>query len=132
MMAVIVQMRALTKRSMLAGKDGTGLRQNKEHGFVHINPASFPKKPIMGRRAAALLCLTIVAACGKSAGPPRRVIGFAQVSSSAPLDEARDGFFRALADSGMLEDSAIKVLERNAQGDVPTLSLIMSDFIQQG
>ena len=78
------------------------------------------------------MCLTIVAACGKSAGPPKRVIGFAQVSSSAPLDEARDGFFRALADSGLLQDSAIKVLERNAQGDVPSLSLIMSDFIQQG
>lgn len=86
----------------------------------------------MLKRVAGFLCLAIVAACGKSTGPPKRIIGFAQVSSAAPLDEARDGFFRALADSGLLRDSTIKILERNAQGDVPSLSLIMSDFVQQG
>jgi putative ABC transport system permease protein len=54
------------------------------------------------------------------------------VSSAPPLDEARDGFLRALADSGYVRDSNITVLERNAQGDIPTLSLIMSEFLQQG
>ena len=38
---------------------------------------------------------------------------------------------KALADSGVLRDSSVVVIERNAQGDIPTLSLIMSDFIQQ-
>ena len=38
---------------------------------------------------------------------------------------------KALADSGLLRDSSVTVIERNAQGDIPTLSLIMSDFIQQ-
>lgn len=38
---------------------------------------------------------------------------------------------KALADSGLLRDSVVTVIERNAQGDIPTLSLIMSDFIQQ-
>ncbi|MEO7366887.1 MAG: ABC transporter substrate binding protein [Gemmatimonadaceae bacterium] len=50
----------------------------------------------------------------------------------ATLDEAREGFFRALADSGYVRDSTITVLDRNAQGDIPTLALIMSDFAQQG
>jgi putative ABC transport system permease protein len=54
------------------------------------------------------------------------------VSSAAALDDARNGFFRALADSGYVRDSTITILERNAQGDIPTLSLIMSEFIQQG
>lgn len=31
-----------------------------------------------------------------------------------------------------MRDSSITILERNAQGDIPTLSLIMSEFIQQG
>ena len=31
-----------------------------------------------------------------------------------------------------MRDSSVTILERNAQGDVPSLSLIMNDFIQQG
>jgi len=54
------------------------------------------------------------------------------VSSSPPLDDARDGFFKALADSGYVRDKTITVLERNAQGDIPALSLIMSEFINRG
>ena len=60
------------------------------------------------------------------------MIGFAQISSAAPLDEARDGFFRALADSGYIRDSTIKIIERNAQGDIATLMLIMNEFKQRG
>lgn len=53
------------------------------------------------------------------------------MSSVAALDETRAGFFQALADSGYVRDSSITVIERNAQGDIPTLSLIMSEFLQQ-
>src|SRR5688572_24977519 len=81
-------------------------------------------------RAAAPI--VILAACGKDNETGRVVIGYAQVSSVSALDETRDGFFRALADSGYVRDSTITVLERNAQGDIPTLSLIMSEFLQQG
>ena len=70
-------------------------------------------------------------ACGKTDERPRRIIGYAQISSAAALDEARAGFFKALADSGFLADSSITVIERNAQGDVPALALIMSEFLQQ-
>ena len=54
------------------------------------------------------------------------------MSSAAALDDARDGFFRALKDSGYVRDSTITILERNAQGDIPTLSLIMSEFMNRG
>ncbi|MEO7220432.1 MAG: hypothetical protein ABIZ73_07375 [Gemmatimonadaceae bacterium] len=76
--------------------------------------------------------LALVAACGTKPETTRSIIGFAQVSSVSALDEARDGFFRALADSGYVRDSTITVIERNAQEDIATLSLIMSDFVQQG
>jgi putative ABC transport system permease protein len=49
----------------------------------------------------------------------------------ATLDEARAGFFKALADSGYVDGSTITVIERNAQGDIPALSLIVSEFLQQ-
>ena len=76
--------------------------------------------------------LALFAACATKTETQRPVIGYAQVSSVTPLDEAREGFFKALADSGYVRDSTITVLDRNAQGDIPTLALIMSDFKQQG
>jgi putative ABC transport system permease protein len=86
----------------------------------------------MLRSVVRVVPLALIAACSTKPGTTRSIIGFVQVSSSAPLDDTRDGFFRALADSGYVRDSTITVLERNAQGDIPTLSLIMSEFLQQG
>jgi putative tryptophan/tyrosine transport system permease protein len=82
--------------------------------------------------AVCVVPIALLAACTAKNETKRPIIGFAQVSSVATLDEARNGFFKALADSGYVRDSTITVIERNAQGDIPTLSLIMSDFIQQG
>ncbi len=55
-----------------------------------------------------------------------------QVAAIAPLEEAKDGFVQALADSGYVADSTITIIERNAQGDIPTLSLIANEFKQRG
>jgi putative ABC transport system permease protein len=82
--------------------------------------------------AALLAALSVSAGCDAATGDSRPVIGFAQISSVGPLDEARDGFFQALADSGFIRDSTITVLERNAQGDIPALMLIMNEFKMRG
>jgi putative ABC transport system permease protein len=82
---------------------------------------------LSGIAAAALL-----AACGGGHDASRPIIGVVQVSSLTPLDDAREGFYKALADSGFVRDVNITILERNAQGDIPTLSLIMREFVQQG
>jgi len=81
--------------------------------------------------AACIAPLALIAACSPKGESKRPIIGYAQVSTVAALDETRAGFFKALADSGYVRDSTITVVERNAQGDIPTLSLIMSDFKQQ-
>ncbi len=83
-------------------------------------------RTLLGAAALAL------AGCSRADHGKRPVIGVAQVSSLAPLDEAREGFYKALADSGFVRDVNVTFIERNAQGDVPTLSLIMRDFVQQG
>jgi putative ABC transport system permease protein len=76
--------------------------------------------------------LSLSAGCDAPVTGSRPVIGFAQISSVGPLDEARDAFFQALADSGFVRDSTITVLERNAQGDIASLMLIMNEFKQRG
>ena len=85
-------------------------------------------------RRASLLAplglLALSAACAPAAEEERPIIGLVQISSVAPLDASREGFYRALADSGFVRDVNVTILERNAQGDVPALSLIMSEFRQ--
>ena len=75
-------------------------------------------------------CLALLAGCGGADHAGRPIIGVVQVSSLVQLDEAREGFYKALADSGFVRDVNVTFLERNAQGDIPTLSLIMREFIQ--
>jgi len=77
--------------------------------------------------ASAVLC----GACGGGGHDSRPVIGIVQVSSIPPLDDAREGFYKALADSGYTRDVSVTFVERNAQGDIPTLSLIMREFLRQ-
>jgi len=76
--------------------------------------------------------LALLANCGGGRHTGRPIIGVVQISSLVALDEAREGFYKALADSGFVRDVTVTFLERNAQGDIPTLSLIMHDFLQQG
>lgn len=86
------------------------------------------------RRASLLVplgLLALSAACAPAAEEARPIIGLVQISSVAPLDASREGFYRALADSGFIRDVNVTILERNAQGDVPALSLIMSEFRQE-
>ncbi len=86
----------------------------------------------LSSRSVIGVAALVVAGCTRADHGKHPVIGVVQVSSLAPLDEAREGFYKALADSGFVRDVNVTFIERNAQGDVPTLSLIMRDFVQQG
>ena len=90
------------------------------------------RSPTAGRIVLSLAAVVLLVACGGGDHDSRPVIGVVQVSSLAPLDDAREGLFKALADSGYIRDVTVTILERNAQGDIPTLSLIMREFLQQG
>src|SRR5690348_13526185 len=78
---------------------------------------------------AALLALLSNCGGGQHAGRP--IIGVVQISSLVALDDTREGFYKALADSGFVRDVSVTFIERNAQGDIPTLSLIMREFLQR-
>ena len=76
--------------------------------------------------------LALLTACAGGDHAGRPIIGVVQISSLPPLDDGREGFYKALADSGFVRDVTVRFVERNAQGDIPTLSLIMHEFLQQG
>ena len=76
--------------------------------------------------------LILPGGCRRVPESPGPVIGVVQVVSSAPLDDARHGFLKALADSGFVPGKTFTLIERNAQGDIPALSLIANEFLQRG
>ena len=91
------------------------------------------RTPRIAAATLSLVCtIALLASCSDGGHAGRPVVGVVQVSSLAPLDEAREGFYKALADSGFVRDVNITFVERNAQGDIPTLSLIMREFLQLG
>lgn len=60
------------------------------------------------------------------------VIGFLDAFQDETIDQAKQGFFKALATHGFSEDSGtIKVIYRNAQGDIPTLTQAVDFFISE-
>jgi putative ABC transport system permease protein len=86
---------------------------------------------VVVRAVAGLTALSGLVSCSGGDHAGRPVIGVVQVSALASLDEAREGFYKALADSGFIRDVNVTFIERNAQGDIPTLSLIMREFLQE-
>src|SRR5215213_8182364 len=91
-----------------------------------------PTRPLLAAAAVGLVCTTLLlASCSDGGHAGRPIVGVVQVSSLPQLDDAREGFYKALADSGFIRDVNVTFIERNAQGDIPTLSLIMREFLQQ-
>ncbi|MCS6991626.1 MAG: ABC transporter substrate-binding protein [Chitinophagales bacterium] len=78
-----------------------------------------------------LLWLIPLIACA----PAKRkvpLVGFVDALVDETLAEARKGFFQALADSGYSEEQkTLRVLYRNAQNDLPTLTQIVDYYIAQ-
>lgn len=60
------------------------------------------------------------------------VIGFVDAFEDETIGQARTGFVQALEDAGYSEkDTTIKIIFRNAQGDIPTLTQIVNYFISK-
>ncbi len=60
------------------------------------------------------------------------VIGYVQLVADATLDEARNGFYAALAEAGYSDSAGtVKIIYRNAQGEISTLPQIIDYFIAE-
>jgi len=59
-------------------------------------------------------------------------VGFVDAFEDATISQAREGFVDALKKQGFSEeDKTIKILYRNAQGDIPTLTQIVNYFVSE-
>ena len=75
--------------------------------------------------------LWLLVACRGSGASRVPVIGVMQFTSNDILDQARDGFVKALADAGYRDGTTARFIFKNAQGDLPTTQLIAKDLNQQ-
>ncbi|SRR5579862_2755074 len=77
-----------------------------------------------------LIGLLFVCACGEKSKVP--VVGFADAFQDNTIEQAKRGFIDALKKGGFDEnEGTIKILYRNAQGNIPTLTQIINYFIDQ-
>ncbi|HWB62379.1 MAG TPA: ABC transporter substrate-binding protein [Chitinophagales bacterium] len=77
-----------------------------------------------------LISLIALSSCNNSSNVP--VIGFVDAFEDNTIAQAKQGFFDALKKEGFSEDQkTIKVIYRNAQGDIPKLTLAVKYFIAQ-
>src|SRR5690606_39703877 len=68
----------------------------------------------------------------KSSDTSIPTIGFVDAFEDATISQAHDGFIDALKQQGFSEEErTLKVLYRNAQGDIPTLTQIVNYFVSQ-
>ncbi|WP_291566707.1 MULTISPECIES: ABC transporter substrate-binding protein [unclassified Clostridium] len=58
-----------------------------------------------------------------------KTIGITQLVEHPSLDKARDGFIKALEDSGYKDGENIKIDYQNAQNDMPTTQMIANKFV---
>ena len=58
-------------------------------------------------------------------------IGFVQITDDPALNLAKDGVFRALADSGFKDGEKIKILNHNAHGDLSMIPTIIQTLLTQ-
>lgn len=86
------------------------------------------KKQLIG----LLFFATVIISCNNSANKNIPVIGFADAFEDNTISQAKQGFFDALKKNGYSEDQkTIQVIYRNAQGDIPKLTLSIKYFISQ-
>lgn len=82
------------------------------------------------RKSIALLVFALIfIGCGeaKKSGVP--VVGFVDAFEDATIAQAKKGFTDALKNAGFSEgDNTLKIIYRNAQGDIPTLTQIVNYF----
>lgn len=97
--------------------------------FIKIFKALFKKYSLL--LAAILTTSAFLFSCGnKKSNVP--VIGFADAFEDNTIAQARQGFEDALAKNGFSEKAGtVKILYKNAQGSIPTLTQIIKYFINE-
>src|SRR4051812_7697238 len=73
------------------------------------------------KRLFLFASFTLLLACNSKSDRKVPVVGFLDYVNDATLERAKLGFYDALRSNGFIEDSTVKVIYRNANGDQPTM-----------
>jgi putative tryptophan/tyrosine transport system substrate-binding protein len=76
--------------------------------------------------------IALFVACNNHSNSNIPVIGFADAFQDNTIEQAKTGFFDALRNDGFDEKKGtLKIIYRNAQGNIPTLTQIVKYFVSQ-
>lgn len=75
----------------------------------------------------AIIIAVLMAGCGKKEDEKIK-IGITQIIEHPALDASKDGFLKALADSGY-DETKVEIEEQNAQGDFGTAQTIAKSYV---
>jgi putative tryptophan/tyrosine transport system substrate-binding protein len=85
----------------------------------------------MNRIYFLLLVAALSTMTGCQPAQKKITVGYVQITQDAVLDAARDGVFRALADSGFIDGQNIRIIDNNAQGDLSMITTILQSLQSQ-
>src|SRR6478735_294054 len=84
------------------------------------------------KRWLVLLSFSIGIVCCNQKNPDVPVVGFADAFQDNTIERAKTGFIDAMQKEGFDEKKGtVKIVYRNAQGNIPTLTQIIKYFISQ-
>jgi putative ABC transport system substrate-binding protein len=84
------------------------------------------------RLLSILLLSLLMYSCADTNPTDVPVVGFVDGFEDETLDQARQGFYDALAAGGFSEsDSTVRIIYRNAQGNIPTLTQIVQYYMSE-
>ena len=88
------------------------------------------RRPIFHWRIFIIALL--LSACSRGGDSDLPAVGFVDAFEDSTIGQARKGFLDALGEAGFSEEQGtIRLIYRNAQGDIPTLTQIVKYFITQ-
>lgn len=101
--------------------------------LVNFGIAIFVLYPVFMKKVLSLiLACALLSSCNTHTNKNIPVIGFMDAFEDNTIAQAKQGFFDALKKNGYSEDQhTIEVIYRNAQGDIPKLTLSLKYFISQ-
>ncbi|MBN2264166.1 MAG: hypothetical protein JW735_14700, partial [Prolixibacteraceae bacterium] len=65
-------------------------------------------------------------------GEKKIKIGYIQITEDPVLNTAKEGLFKALADSGFIDGQNIRIIDNNANGDLSMIITILQSLQSQG
>jgi ABC-type uncharacterized transport system substrate-binding protein len=85
----------------------------------------------MKKTFVCLLIVLFVVLCCQKESQSLYTIGIFQVNDAPTMNVSRDSFIRALEDHGLRDGENVRLILRNAMGDIPEVQRIAQEFVTE-